>query len=699
MQKAPIHYLEPPQSVSVVPEDDSDAHKPGGILGRELTPPPVAVPAESSNSASSAVDEFNLFTPDHTIKQRIEHDHVPDNADLQRRQEGTTIDGQLDEDYMTMAAYDKRAFNPHATFSYKMSLALVTLGFLFSGLGAFTNHWRKDGCLLYKLTVLEGTTYECCSPKFRLDEVVAFVDAEREAALSTPAPTEAGVEVAYCTNLANWRDLDAKTAHVIALCLVLMGLTARMGAVYSFTDEGYRKYYPALIVTCSVLGFCAVLAYVLSWNKDGLTPGPGMACVGLQSLLDLMSYFSTVNGRRKDTNGNKRPKITELFESFTDTPLLARIVMGVYMGFWGPMIVALTMPWKEINECDQFLVTPEAVNTPEEYVKPLLFAGETAAPTCIDTCPVRYGVLLSQSDCDGANFIFGSRSERVGMMAVSCLFVLVSLFFLLIATYFVWNAPLRFPKFAVFSLVSMLLAVVVFALMSTEVLSNTTLYNLPPLFFQFGTYKKAYVAVSLYTTFTLILVIIMFCRYKNQLWSRNFHKRRANPSAQQTDQAKAAHVKRPIVTTREAVPSRVQFLGGHFRRTELAGLQGDASATELEFLERQRRRARLGRAAQAAQEKVDREIYLRAEAEAQAHAHAQQSAAVVEPASHVPAQQAQQHPISSPVTHRRSAKGGVGVVGVASPQHDPAAGRHVIEIEWEQNPLDTMFAKSAPRER
>ena len=469
----------------------------------------------------------------------------------------------IDADFKIMKReYNHRmAGEPHRTYSWHAAFVMVLLGYITTGIGGFHVYWRKDGCLLYKMTVTEGTTPGCCSLQYTAPTLHTFFnnDAARyHPGLIPTLPPAPGVRLPFCTSLHNWRDGEAKTAHIIAVICLCVWLLIRTCAVVSFLlyRRRFAMSFSRLLVASAFTGMLTVLIYNIVWSGEHLTPGPGMYLAGGQAVIDFIAYLSTLSSSVLNNN-RVESHVTEMVQGFRQMPVLVKIVYIYGILAVVPLSLCVVLPWKERTVC---------LPVPNTTPSPTVLAG-TSGPLPLACCVRSYHIFYTTSSCPGAsaNSVFDDDESSVvaaGIFA-AILWVVAAVFWGLTG-YLGWKKPIAWPKAGLVVSVAMISAVMFWGIILTD----------------FGYSTKLYVSVCMYAVIYFLLLLVVFMRHSNQYWAGwtgfSFGQQKEDDlTAEDTQQPqnggggsggggnRVVHGKKPF-------KRRVQTLGATFSRKDLS---------------------------------------------------------------------------------------------------------------------------------
>ena len=472
--------------------DYDEAHRPGGLLGEMMDTGDGGMRPALSRKASqnmredltdaertemTATTQQRSATPIEGAKLHLDELGVlrdTEAGNFTIREDGTPERrSEPDEEFNTMAQYDYRvAGEPYRTYTWRMSLCLLLLGYLTTGLGGITNHWRRKGCLIYKLTLLESSKPGCCSDTFLYPEVMGFLGPEAGRARSPPVdlinqtPTPTGLP--HCTNVGSWRSGDAKTAHFIAITLVVIWLFLRSCAAYFFLwgkPESKKKLFPRCAFACGVCGICCVVSYLVAWNESGLESGPALWMAGCQAAIDMIAFLCTLSSSGaggSDAHPQMRSKISEVMDAWHTMPRRVKFVYTYFIVSWALIIPAIPFPWITRETCTGIYCCEMNIR--------LFYVDEKCG-------------LLSLVDRDysldknSTNVIFQAPSATVMVSGLTGLLFYLPAFGLTAkACYLGWHTPTRWPKYGMAASLCMCMSVALFgAILSGVCLCRGTL--------------------------------------------------------------------------------------------------------------------------------------------------------------------------------------------------------------------------------
>ncbi|KAJ9466793.1 hypothetical protein DIPPA_34137 [Diplonema papillatum] len=452
-----------------------------------------------------------------------------DNEPFEERDSVTTTLSvpRRDEDFETMRNYDPRNGGEHyRTFAWHMSVVLVLLGFITTGVAGVTVYWRRDGCLLYKLLFLEGTTEACCGSRYLIPRFASFFGGRKTFYPGTPEPADASQQ---CTNVWDWEAGDAQTAHFFAIFFVFLSLSCRSGAIVAYLTGHQRRknVYPWLTLACGLCGLLCLVGYSFAWSGRHLSAGPALWFVGLQMVVDFVAYCSTMSSTRLDQAGKRRAKIDVVMSAWHEMPRRVKFVFAFFLLGWLAIAGVIATPW---------IVSSRLCEDPAE--------AKAQGKCCKD-----YYVLFVRDSCGPAMSSF--KLENVTWMAahvMATILIAISVVFRALATYYGWRNPTLFPRRAIIAAWLMVLAVTVYGGLTTTTPERFT---------------KVYVATVCYEAINLILLHLLYIKYHTQLWSPNFAERRRNPGWKDP-----LDNERPILVTKQRT-RRIGFLGREFYRKDI----------------------------------------------------------------------------------------------------------------------------------
>ncbi|KAJ9466794.1 hypothetical protein DIPPA_34137 [Diplonema papillatum] len=509
-----MRAIQPPVHV---PVSDDPEHQPGGTLGRVM-----------STMDTTAVPHRVVSLAELQVARKARGKQV-DNEPFEERDSVTTTLSvpRRDEDFETMRNYDPRNGGEHyRTFAWHMSVVLVLLGFITTGVAGVTVYWRRDGCLLYKLLFLEGTTEACCGSRYLIPRFASFFGGRKTFYPGTPEPADASQQ---CTNVWDWEAGDAQTAHFFAIFFVFLSLSCRSGAIVAYLTGHQRRknVYPWLTLACGLCGLLCLVGYSFAWSGRHLSAGPALWFVGLQMVVDFVAYCSTMSSTRLDQAGKRRAKIDVVMSAWHEMPRRVKFVFAFFLLGWLAIAGVIATPW---------IVSSRLCEDPAE--------AKAQGKCCKD-----YYVLFVRDSCGPAMSSF--KLENVTWMAahvMATILIAISVVFRALATYYGWRNPTLFPRRAIIAAWLMVLAVTVYGGLTTTTPERFT---------------KVYVATVCYEAINLILLHLLYIKYHTQLWSPNFAERRRNPGWKDP-----LDNERPILVTKQRT-RRIGFLGREFYRKDI----------------------------------------------------------------------------------------------------------------------------------
>ena len=462
--------------------------------------------------------------------------------DIVSKEGSISSSAKPDADYEIMRDHylKKGSVTQHQTHSWHISLCMILVGFVSTGFASFTVHWRRDGCLLYKLTVLEGIHVHCCTQDYYHREVENLLTAHRLGyAPQYEAPEYKDQEPQHCTNIAAWKSGDAKTAHFMAIFFTVAGLLARIAAVSAYLmGKSGKKYFPHLALACSFIGLLCIIGYVITWNGAALVAGPALWFVGVQMGVDFMAYFSTKSSTRLNSHNEKTTLMENASRGWREMPRRVKLVYFIHLIGWFAIIIILMAPWKADRVCKE--------NSDNDFPR-AFFAPST------NTCCTLWYVMYSSSTCpEGGDVVFNwARPKWVWASIITLLCYIASIIVQGFATYYGWFKPVRFPKTALASGYLRIAAIFLFGLLT----STPDTY-----------YTGAFIASAAYEVGHVLLLHSLYMKYYTQLCSGEFDARRKDPHTKKEEEGEE-HKARPIITTKP-VARRVNFLGKGFIRSQ-----------------------------------------------------------------------------------------------------------------------------------